>query len=105
MSITIGSLAVTINVEAVIETAAAAFGVTPAELVGTGRRWPLSKYRQVAMRAARMGGHSYPVIGAAFGRDHTTVMHGCRRVEADPDLERRARIIADDVHNAPRSLF
>lgn len=105
MSIAPGSLAITISVEATIEAAAIAFGVDPDDLVAWDRSQPLTTYRQIAMRAARMFGHSFPVIGRSFGRDYSTVIHACRRVEADPDLERRARIIADDLIHTPRSLF
>ena len=38
--------------------------------------------RQVAMYLAReIAGLSLPRIGAAFDRDHTTVLHACRKVE------------------------
>lgn len=105
MSIAPGSLALTYDVELVVFAAAEAFGVTPAELVGPGRDRPLVWYRQIAMRAARLGGHSLAAIGLAFDRDHTTVLHACQRVEANPDFELRARIIADEIANTPRSLF
>jgi chromosomal replication initiator protein len=39
--------------------------------------------RQVAMYLAReLTGASLPQIGCAFGRDHATVLHACRRVKA-----------------------
>lgn len=56
--------------------------------------------RQVAMYLARhLTPHSYPRIGQFFGdRDHTTVIHACRRVEelksTDPDLAEAVAQIA-----------
>lgn len=106
MSIAPGSLAIIVDVETAIEASAFAFGVAPMELIAHDRHQPLATYRMVAMRVARIFGHSLPAIGRSFGdRDHTTVLHACRRVEADADLERRARLIADEIHNTPRSLF
>ena len=106
MSIAPGSLAITSDVRFVIMVSATALGVSEDDLVSHHRHRPLVDARHIAMRAARLGGHSTPVIGRAFGgRDHTTVLHACRRVEALPELERRARIIAEDIAHSPRSLF
>lgn len=94
------------GVPRVIHVAAIAFDVPADDLTGPSRRHPMVDYRHVTMAAARLLGHSYPVIAAAFdGRDHTTVVHACRRVALAPELERRARILADAVTNAPGELF
>ena len=46
--------------------------------------------------------HSLPEIGEAFGgRDHTTVLHACRRIEALRDSDQR---IQDDYSNLLRTL-
>ena len=75
----------------VIDRVAAAFAITPRELLGRGRLRPVLVPRMVAVALAReLTGLSYPRLGAAFGRDHTTAMHACRRVAelvaADPEL-------------------
>ena len=65
-----------------IQTAACRhFGISPEELLSTGRTARVTWPRQVAMFLAReLTGESLPAIGRQFGgRDHTTVLHACRR--------------------------
>ncbi len=71
------------DVPAIVKRVAAAFGVTEKELLGPSRLRRVLVPRQVAMYLCRaVGGLSLPRVGAAFGRDHTTVLHACRKVEA-----------------------
>jgi chromosomal replication initiator protein len=66
----------------IMKRVAAAFSVTQKELLGPSRLRRVLLPRQVAMSLAReLSGLSLPRIGAAFGRDHTTVLHACRKVE------------------------
>lgn len=70
------------DLAAIMKCVCAAFGVTQKELLGPSRLRRVLIPRQVAMYLAReRAGLSLPRIGAAFGRDHTTVMHACRKVE------------------------
>lgn len=64
--------------------AAKRFSVTLRDLRGSTRRRGVVAARGVAMYLARdLTGRSLREIGRYFGRrDHTTVSHGCRRVEA-----------------------
>jgi chromosomal replication initiator protein len=83
-------------VERIVGTVAAAFGVRPRDVLGSCRQRAVLVPRQVAMYLAReVGRLSLPAIGAAFGRDHTTVLHACRKVaeavKADPKLRRTVR--------------
>jgi len=57
------------------------FGITAEELVSAGRTARLAWPRQVAMYLAReLTQESLPAIGREFGgRDHTTVLHACKR--------------------------
>jgi chromosomal replication initiator protein len=73
------------DVSRIIKQVAAAYGVTARELLGPSRLRRVMVPRQVAMYLARqLSGLSLPRLGAAFGgRDHTTVLHACRKVEAD----------------------
>jgi chromosomal replication initiator protein len=60
------------------------FGVSPDELLSPARGARIAWPRQVAMYLAReLTGESLPAIGRQFGgRDHTTVMHACRRTSS-----------------------
>jgi chromosomal replication initiator protein len=73
------------DVSAIVKHVAAAFGVNEKEMLGASRLRGVLRPRQVAMYLAReLTGLSLPRIGAAFGnRDHTTVLHACRKVEAE----------------------
>ncbi|MBA3807659.1 MAG: chromosomal replication initiator protein DnaA [Solirubrobacterales bacterium] len=71
------------------------FGLTPEELLSTTRTARVAWPRQLAMYLAReLTGESLPAIGRHFGgRDHTTIMHACRRTSAriaDDDASREA---------------
>lgn len=53
------------------------------DLIGPSRRHHITRIRQLAMWRCRQAGFSLPVIGRYFGgRDHTTVIHAVRRIEA-----------------------
>lgn len=57
------------------------YGATVAQMSSRARRF--CRPRQVAFYVARaLTGMSLPQIGAAMGKDHTTVLHGIRVVEA-----------------------
>jgi chromosomal replication initiator protein len=52
--------------------------------------------------AKELTSHSLPEIGDAFGgRDHTTVLHACRRVKLLRETETR---VAEDYGNLLRTL-
>lgn len=72
------------DIPRIVKQVAAAFGVTAKELLGPSRLRRVLLPRQVAMYLAReLSGLSLPRIGEAFGgRDHTTILHACRKVEA-----------------------
>jgi chromosomal replication initiator protein len=57
------------------------FGISADELLSGGRSTRIAWPRQLAMYLAReLTGASLPAIGREFGgRDHTTVLHACRR--------------------------
>ncbi|HEX4437529.1 MAG TPA: chromosomal replication initiator protein DnaA [Solirubrobacteraceae bacterium] len=60
------------------------FGLTPEELLSTSRGARVSLPRQIAMYLSReLTNASLPAIGREFGgRDHTTVMHACKRTSS-----------------------
>ena len=68
----------------IIELTGEMFGLEVEQITGGSRRRPLVDARQVAMYVTRsVTDLSFPDIGRAFGdRDHTTVMHAVRKIEA-----------------------
>jgi len=73
------------------------------ELLSKRRSRSVARPRQVAMALAKeLTGHSLPEIGEAFGgRDHTTVLHACRKVK---ELQETSREIGEDVKQLLRTL-
>jgi chromosomal replication initiator protein len=56
----------------------------------------------MAMSLAKsLTSHSLPEIGQAFGRDHTTVLHGCKKVL---ELREKDLRIEEDYKNLDRIL-
>ena len=92
-----------LDLDAIQARVAAHYGLSVADLVGPGRTRALARPRQVAMYLAKtMTERSLPEIGRGFGgRDHTTVMHGVRRIEA---LRASDDAIARDVDALRRAL-
>ena len=81
------------------------FGWTVDDLCGKSRRRPLVTARQIGMYVFReLTDFSYPKIAEEFGgRDHTTVMHACEKIQAPDDrAPRRLRPgqRADQPHQA-----
>lgn len=72
-----------ITVRRIIHETAEYFGFTYAHLVGERRSAPIVRARQVAMYIAHgvVLNSTYPMIGRAFRRDHTTILHGVRRIK------------------------
>ena len=73
--------------------ACAQFGLSTNELLSPGRSVRIAWPRQLAMYLAReLTGESLPSIGRQFGgRDHTTVLHACRRASARLATDETAR--------------
>ena len=69
------------TVREIQEQTCEAFGVSLEQLLSSSRAAPVTWPRQVAMYLAReLTDQTLPAIGRAFGgRNHTTVMHACRR--------------------------
>ncbi|MBL0926658.1 MAG: AAA family ATPase [Phycisphaerales bacterium] len=71
-----------VRVGTVIEAAAEAFGVTPSDVLGTGRHKRVVLARAVAAYLARtMTSHSFPEIARALGRvHHSTIVTAFQRL-------------------------
>jgi chromosomal replication initiator protein len=79
------------------------FGVSMDQLLSSSRAAPVAWPRQVAMYLAReLTDQTLPAIGRAFGgRNHTTVMHACRRtaerMATDPDAYDTVRRLTEQL--------
>jgi chromosomal replication initiator protein len=75
------------------------FGLSQGELLSTTRSARIAWPRQVAMYLAReLTGESLPAIGRHFGgRDHTTVLHACRRASARLADDSDARLAVEKL--------
>lgn len=74
-----------------------------ADMLSKRRSRSVARPRQIAMALAKeLTNHSLPEIGEAFGgRDHTTVLHACRKIK---ELEEEDADIREDMKNLLRSL-
>jgi chromosomal replication initiator protein len=93
-------------VEDIQQRTCEAFGVSMDQLLSTSRAAPVAWPRQVAMYLSReLTDQTLPAIGRAFGgRNHTTVMHACRRtaerMATDPDAYDAVRRLTQDLGGA-----
>ena len=71
-----------VTIENIQKTVAHYYKLRVADLVSKRRTRSIARPRQIAMALAKqLTNHSLPEIGDAFGgRDHTTVLHACRKV-------------------------
>lgn len=69
-----------LSADEAISLAAVIFGVPPYMLRGTNRLKSYAAARHYAMYLLRVGGWSFPEIGSALKRDHTSVMSAVRKV-------------------------
>ena len=85
------------------KTVAEYFKIRVADLLSKRRSRSITRPRQIAMALAKeLTNHSLPEIGDAFGgRDHTTVLHACRRVKLLRETETR---VDEDYANLLRTL-
>jgi hypothetical protein len=91
--------AVRTKVDRALKVTAEHFGIALSDLLSERRTQPLVRRRQIAMYVAReTTGRSLPFIGKHLGgRDHSTILHGVRVVEAlidAGDVETKAAVDA-----------
>ena len=90
------------------ERTAEAFGISIEVLVSDSRAGAVAWPRQIAMYLAReLTAQSLPAIGHAFGgRNHTTVLHACRRtaerIAGDPEAFEVVRRLTESLNGARR---
>ena len=87
-----------VTIENIQKTAAEYYKIRVADLLSKRRNRSVARPRQVAMAIAKeLTNHSLPEIGDAFGgRDHTTVLHACRKIQ---ELRKSEHRIEEDYVN------
>ena len=92
-----------VTIENIQKTVADYYKVRMSDLLSKRRSRSVARPRQVAMALAKeLTTHSLPEIGDAFGgRDHTTVLHACKRIKELRDIEQRMK---EDYSNLLRTL-
>ena len=70
------------SVEEILKAVAAVFEVRVSDLKGTARNKEVALPRQVAMFLAKdLVNESLMMLGATFGKTHSTILHACKNVE------------------------
>lgn len=92
-----------VSVDNIQKTVAEYFKIKLSDILSKRRSRSVARPRQIAMALAKeLTNHSLPEIGEAFGgRDHTTVLHACRKVK---ELRESSSDVREDYTNLLRSL-
>jgi chromosomal replication initiator protein len=92
-----------VTIEEIQRKVAEHYNVRLSDMIGPKRMRTIARPRQVAMYLAKqMTTRSLPEIGRRFGgRDHTTIMHGVRKVE---ELRAQDSQLAEDIDLLRRLL-
>jgi len=81
-----------VSIENIQKTVAQYYKIKVGDLLSKRRNRSIARPRQMAMTLSKdLTNHSLPEIGDAFGgRDHTTVLHACRKIKellgSSPDI-------------------
>jgi len=92
-----------VTIDNIQRTVAEYYKIKIADLLSKRRNRSVARPRQIAMVLSKeLTNHSLPEIGDAFGgRDHTTVLHACRKVKS---LREETHDIKEDYSNLIRTL-
>lgn len=92
-----------VSIDNIQRTVAEYYKIKVADILSKRRSRSVARPRQIAMALSKeLTSHSLPEIGDAYGgRDHTTVLHACRKVK---ELASTDNDIRDDYKNLLRSL-
>lgn len=91
-----------VTIDNIKKTVATYYNIRISDLASPRRTRMLARPRQIAMALCKeLTQHSLPEIGESFGKDHTTVLHACRKVVAlrEEDIK-----IREDYENLQRQL-
>jgi len=93
-----------VSVENILKSIATVFQVRVTDLKGTSRTKEIALARQVAMYLAKeMISESLIMIGASFGKTHSTILHACKTIENklknDESLKRQIALCRRNINN------
>jgi chromosomal replication initiator protein len=89
-----------VTIDNIQKTVAEYFKIRISDLLSARRSRSITRPRQIAMALAKeLTNHSLPEIGDAFGgRDHTTVLHACRKVAELRDSDQQIDMDYTNLH-------
>lgn len=92
-----------ISVEQILKSVAAIFQVRVSDLKGSTRTKEVALPRQVAMYlACKMINESLQMLGSAFNKTHSTILHACKNIEkklmADETLRRQISMVERNIN-------
>ena len=92
-----------VTIDNIQKTVAEYYKIKVSDLLSKRRNRSVARPRQIAMALSKeLTNHSLPEIGDAFGgRDHTTVLHACRKIKS---LREETHDIKQDYSNLIRTL-
>jgi len=92
-----------VGMDNIQRTVAEYYNIKISDILSKRRNRTIARPRQVAMALAKeLTNHSLPEIGEAFGgRDHTTVLHACRKIA---ELRESSTDVSEDYKNLSRLL-
>nr|NIP15394.1 chromosomal replication initiator protein DnaA [Pseudomonadales bacterium]NIX08683.1 chromosomal replication initiator protein DnaA [Pseudomonadales bacterium] len=92
-----------VGIDNIQRTVAEYYNIKISDILSKRRNRTIARPRQMAMCLAKeLTNHSLPEIGEAFGgRDHTTVLHACRKIA---ELRESSADVAEDYKNLNRVL-
>jgi len=90
-----------VSIERIQKVVAEYYKIKISDILSKKRNRTIARPRQMAMALAKLyTSHSLPEIGDAFGgRDHTTVIHACRKIA---ELKDESADVAEDFRNLSR---
>lgn len=93
-----------ISVEQILKSVATVFQVRVSDLKGSTRTKDIALPRQVAMYLAKeMISESLMMLGASFGKTHSTILHACKNIEkkvaTDETLRRQIGMVRRNIES------
>lgn len=90
-----------VSIESILKGVATSFQVKLSDLKGSNRTKDIALARQVAMYLAKEMIHdSLIMIGAAFGKTHSTILHACKNIEQKISLEESLKRQIDSIRKS-----